>query len=103
MDKALLLILPLLLGYMLDLLLGDPEWLPHPVRLFGNAIYRGEKWMNKGNFRFMRGVQLSLVLCTATFFFFQASSEWLLTFHPVAYLVFSMAFVYYGLANKGLI
>lgn len=88
---------------MLDLLLGDPEWLPHPVRLFGNAIYRGEKWMNKGNFRFMKGAQLSFLLCAGTFFFFHSSSQWLLTFHPIAYLLFSIAFVYYGLANKGLI
>ncbi len=30
--------LPFLLGYLLDLLLGDPTSLPHPVRLLGRAI-----------------------------------------------------------------
>jgi adenosylcobinamide-phosphate synthase len=103
MDKIALLILPLLAGYVMDLLLGDPEWLPHPIRLFGNAIYRGEKWMNKGNFRFMRGVQLSLFLCIFTFAFFHFSSQWILSLHPAPYLIFSTIFVYYGLANKGLI
>ena len=26
------------LGFLLDLLLGDPYWLPHPIRLIGNLI-----------------------------------------------------------------
>ena len=25
-------------GYILDLLIGDPHWLYHPVRLIGNLI-----------------------------------------------------------------
>src|SRR6185503_18882099 len=103
MDTTLLLILPLLMGYFLDLLLGDPEWMPHPIRLFGNIIYRGEKWMNKGRLRFGKGLQLSLVLCMLTFIFFYETSKWLLAFHPVPYLIFSFLFVYYGLANKSLI
>ena len=30
-------------GFILDLLLGDPEWLYHPVRLIGWLISRLEK------------------------------------------------------------
>lgn len=29
-------------AYLLDWLAGDPEWLPHPVRLIGHSITRGE-------------------------------------------------------------
>jgi adenosylcobinamide-phosphate synthase len=29
-------------AYLVDHLVGDPEWLPHPVRLIGAAISRGE-------------------------------------------------------------
>lgn len=32
-----------LLGFCMDLLWGDPYWLPHPVRLMGKAIALGEK------------------------------------------------------------
>jgi len=103
MDKALLLILPLFTGYLLDLLLGDPERLPHPIRLFGTAIYKGEKLLNKGNNRFLKGALLTGILCVTAFLFFQFSSQWLLTLHPAAYLVFCTVFVYYGLANKTLI
>ena len=31
-----------LLGFLLDLLLGDPYWLPHPVRLIGKGITKTE-------------------------------------------------------------
>ncbi|MEW6733707.1 MAG: adenosylcobinamide-phosphate synthase CbiB [Acidobacteriota bacterium] len=31
------------LAYLLDLVWGDPQWLPHPVRLIGRAIELGEK------------------------------------------------------------
>ena len=43
----------LLAGFLLDLLLGDPEWLYHPVRLIGNYISWLEKRLRKrgGNLR----------------------------------------------------
>lgn len=31
------------LGYLLDLLLGDPYWLFHPIRLIGHLISSLEK------------------------------------------------------------
>jgi adenosylcobinamide-phosphate synthase len=31
------------IAYAMDLLLGDPEWLPHPVRWFGRLIRFGER------------------------------------------------------------
>jgi len=33
----------LALAYATDLLLGDPEWLPHPVRWFGSLTHMGER------------------------------------------------------------
>jgi adenosylcobinamide-phosphate synthase len=35
----------LALAYSLDVLAGDPEWFPHPVRLFGALIRVGERWL----------------------------------------------------------
>jgi adenosylcobinamide-phosphate synthase len=34
----------LVCAWVLDALLGDPEWLPHPVRWIGRLIGRGEVW-----------------------------------------------------------
>jgi len=36
-------ILAFLFGFLLDLILGDPYWLPHPVRLIGKLIAGLEK------------------------------------------------------------
>ena len=43
----------LIAGFILDLLLGDPEWLYHPVRLIGGLISRLEKYLRAkgGNLR----------------------------------------------------
>lgn len=35
----------LLLAFGLDLLIGDPRWLPHPVRFIGGAISTMERWL----------------------------------------------------------
>ncbi len=40
-------IIPLLVGFVLDCFIGDPQWLPHPIRLFGKLIAFGEKKLNR--------------------------------------------------------
>lgn len=35
------------LGFIMDLLFGDPYWLPHPIRLIGNLITQAEKLFYK--------------------------------------------------------
>ena len=64
---ALLCILPLLIGWFLDLLLGDPQWMPHPVVWFGKMISFGEKHLNKGKQRKLKGALLSLFFVTFVF------------------------------------
>lgn len=34
-----------IVGMILDLLFGDPYWLPHPIRLIGNGISKCEHWL----------------------------------------------------------
>ena len=54
-------ILPLLLGWFLDLLIGDPAWLPHPVVGFGKMISFGEHHLNKGTHRKLKGALMAIV------------------------------------------
>lgn len=37
----------LVAGFILDLIIGDPRWMPHPVRFMGKYIYVGEKFFRK--------------------------------------------------------
>ena len=99
------LIIPLMAGYGLDLVLGDPFTLPHPVRFFGLLISRGEAWLNKParTMNALVGAGLTIFLCTGTFFFFQGILRMLWTFNIPLYLIVCSVFIFYGLANRQLI
>lgn len=59
-------ILTLLVGWLADLLLGDPSWLPHPVVGFGKLIAKGEKRWNHGENRRRKGMWMTIGLVVAT-------------------------------------
>ena len=56
-----------LVGWLADLILGDPAWLPHPVVGFGKLIAAGEKRWNRGENRRRKGMWLALGLVTGVF------------------------------------
>ena len=68
--------LSLLVGWVLDLLLGDPAWLPHPVVGFGKLIAIGERRLNRGSHRKFKGALMAVVLIAAVF----AATSFLLTY-----------------------
>ena len=59
--------LPLLLAWIMDLCLGDPAGLPHPVVAFGKLISKGEQALNKGAYRMLKGALLALSLVVGTY------------------------------------
>ena len=59
--------LSLLVGWMLDLLFGDPQKLPHPVVWFGRMIAEGEEKLNKGSHRKLKGALMAIVLILFVF------------------------------------
>ena len=62
-------VITLLIGWLLDLWLGDPAWLPHPVVGFGKMIASGEKQLNKGSHRMLKGALLAIGLILLVFGF----------------------------------
>ena len=58
-------------AYVLDLLAGDPEWFPHPVRLIGSAITRGEIALRRPGqtqaFELRAGAVLTIAIVAATY------------------------------------
>ena len=67
MEAYLLFLIPLLGGWLLDKLLGDPRWMPHPIVLFGRLIAWGDTWLNRGRHRTLKGGLLAVVLIVGTF------------------------------------
>lgn len=103
MEKIGLFVLPLLLGYLLDLTVGDPENWPHPIRLYGNLIAKGEKRLNTGAFRFLKGMALTVGLCVGVFLLFTAFNSVVGKLSPWLLVVTNSLWVWYGLANRNLI
>lgn len=98
-----MLIIPLLAGYIADLLLGDPPNGPHPVKLFGWLIQKGTHLLNKGKRRFAKGALLTIVLCAFVYVFFAVLQQTLKNSSLIAYYIVSSIFVFFGLANTSLL
>ncbi len=96
-------ILPILLAGILDTLLGDPAWIPHPIVYFGKAIAKLEKLLNKGKRRLLKGALMTLFLSLGTFVFFYLLMYASHLIHPYLEAGLICLFLFYGVANKTLI
>lgn len=57
----------LLIGWVLDLIFGDPARLPHPVVWFGRLIAAGEHRLNRDSHRRLKGALLAIGLILLVF------------------------------------
>jgi len=103
MDSWMLAILPLLAGWILDLLLGDPQWLPHPVVWFGKAISACEHKLNRGNHRKAKGAVVAIILIALVFALTWLFRYWLLALPSYLLLLFDSIIIFYCLAGTTLI
>jgi len=100
-SALLILILPLLLGWLLDFFLGDPSWLPHPVVWFGKMISFGEHRLNKGLYRMAKGAVMAIALILMVFFAVWGLKR--LIPNMVLWLVLDTIIIFYCLAGTTLI
>ena len=103
MDSWMLAILPLLAGWILDLLLGDPQWLPHPVVWFGKAIAACEHKLNRGHHRNAKGAVVAICLIALVFALTWLVRYWLLSLSSYLLLLFDAVIIFYCLAGTTLI
>jgi len=103
MDSWMIIILPLLIGWVLDLLIGDPTWLPHPVVGFGKMISWGEHRLNQGLHRMLKGALLAIGLILLVFFVAWYLRYLLQSLHDVAVIIFDAVIIFYCLAGTTLI
>ena len=102
MTPELLIIIPLLVGFLLDTILGDPFWLPHPIRLFGHFINFFSGKLNSGKYRKAKGMVLAGFLILSTYLVIWFLLEWAKNIE-VLFVVLASIGVFYGLANRSLI
>lgn len=90
----------LIIGWIADCILGDPEWLPHPIVVFGRVIAFGERKLNKGQRRCLKGAALTIVLTACTFMLFTLI---LSLFDDVICIVLEAVCIFYCLAGTTLV
>ena len=93
----------LLIGWLLDLVFGDPQRLPHPVVWFGKMISATEHALNKGRHRLMKGAVTAIGLILLVY-----GAGWVIRhlLHGVgiyAVMVFDVIVIFYCLAGTTLI
>ena len=101
MINTLLLILPLLQGWLLDFIFGDPSRLPHPIVWFGKMISWGEHSLNKGAHRMAKGAVMAIVLILMVFFVVWGLKR--LVPNIVLWLILDTIIIFYCLAGTTLI
>ena len=94
-------ILPLLLGYLLDLIFGDPERLPHPIVLFGKMISWGEHRLNNGAHRMAKGAVMAVCFILLVFFLLWGFKR--LVPNTILWLILDTVIIFYCLAGTTLI
>lgn len=97
-----IIIAPLFLGWILDRMLGDPAWLPHPVVGFGKAISFCERIFNKGKNRTLKGGVCAVMLIASVFLISSFILKWL-SFCSILKIAVESLLVFYCLAGKTLI
>ena len=100
---ALTYILPLLMGWVLDLILGDPQWMPHPVVGFGKMIALGEKQLNKGSHRKLKGALLAIFLVALVFAVIFILDQQLSNLNALLSITFRTLIIFWCLAGTTLI
>ena len=107
----------LLIGWVLDLIFGDPQRLPHPIVWFGKVISAFEHSLNKGNHRKLKGALTAIGLILFVFaiawmlrkilgifalFIFDGTREQVYQI-PVLLYLFDILAIFYCLAGTTLI
>lgn len=97
-----LLVVAFLVGWLADVILGDPQRLPHPIVGFGKIISVGEKELNQGAGRFWNGLALSMFLILMTLFISYMTLFVIGHFSKTALYILLAIGVFYCLAGRTL-
>lgn len=91
------------MAFLLDLILGDPRWLPHPIRWMGKWIERWEPYFRE----FPCGLKASGCMFVLLLVFGTFVITWGVLFiakaiHPSLYIIMQIVLIYYTLSVKSL-
>lgn len=95
-----------IIGYLLDLIFGDPQGFPHPIRLIGKLIHEVESYLRRkcrnGNDERKAGITLWIVVVTVSFLVPLIILLFLYGLNPILGIIAEAVMIYFILAAKSL-
>ncbi len=93
-------------AYFLDLIIGDPHWLPHPVRIIGKVIEYLERTLRKNNqnqrAEKIKGIFLTVITVGLSYYIIYFLIYIVGIIGPGLQFVFSSFFIFIALSTKNL-
>lgn len=93
-------------AYFLDLIIGDPHWLPHPVRIIGRVIEYLERTLRKNNqsqrAEKIKGIFLTVITVGLSYYIIYFLIYIVGIIGPGLQFVFSSFFIFIALSTKNL-
>lgn len=90
------------LALFLDKWLGDPLWLPHPVKGFGYVIKKLDQYLNRGKFRKIKGLFawlfIAVIVFIPAYFFIQFIKQ----MNEILAVIVEAVLIYTTIAEKDL-
>jgi adenosylcobinamide-phosphate synthase len=107
------LLLDVLFAYIIDLIVGDPHWLPHPIRFIGWLINKSERLLRaiiegfksfedkkKAKMERVAGVFLTIFVVSITFIIVFMILKVVGRVNPVLFHILNIYFIYSSIAAK---
>ncbi len=91
-----------IIGYIADLIIGDPHFKYHPVKIIGNVISFLEDLLNYGDFKRLKGLITVIICCLISYYIVQLILK-LSSPIPVFNIIIPGTLFYFAIANKQLI
>ncbi|MFC0471931.1 adenosylcobinamide-phosphate synthase CbiB [Halalkalibacter kiskunsagensis] len=101
-DPIIILCVILLAAILLDLIIGDPCWIPHPVVQMGKLISFLETRWNRGQRRMRKGIILTVTVILSIFCISFSIVFFAYQLHPVAGVLVEIYLISTTIAIKGL-
>lgn len=96
-------IIPFIFGYIMDLIIGDPAFLPHPIRFIGLYINKTEKLLRKNEKKLkIKGLFLLIIVSITSFLIVYITINLLGKLNFYIGIVFQTIFIFQILATKSL-
>ena len=93
----------IVIAIIIDFILADPMWLPHPIRLFGVLIKYSERSLNRKSLRLFSGFIVSMLLPGMVFLGFLLLEQFISNQSRALHLCFCTIIFFYAIAHTGLI